>query len=297
MSVRLIERQYGNYGKCLFLENGRVTLGVTAEAGPRIIYFALEGKPNVLFEDTERRFVEDVGEFGKWYAYGGHRLWTAPEIKPDTYFPDNDAVRYGFQNGKLTVSPASDSFGRHMSVEIELDDDDASVKLTHAVENISDKPIKAAPWSVTGLAAGGVCRIPLCTRKSGYLPNRVMSLWDYTDICDPRLTLTNTEVRVRQDKYIKNAFKMGFNVEDGFAAYAVNGQIFVKQFGFEDASYPDYCCNFEVYTNHLFLECEALGELKEYQPHEKAVLRESWRLFEDTDDSEPEPEKLRQLLG
>ena len=297
MSVRLIEREYGNYGKCLFLENDAVTLGVTAEVGPRIIYFALKGLPNVLFEDTERQFIEDVGEFGSWYAYGGHRLWTAPETKPETYFPDNEEIRYAFQNGKLTVSPASESFGRKISVEIELDEHKAEVRLSHVVDNISDKPIKLAPWSVTGLAAGGVCRIPLCTRKSGYLPNRVMSLWDYSDIADPRLRMTDRDVRLRQDRYIKKAFKAGFNVEDGFAAYAVNGQIFVKQFGFEDTDYPDYCCNFEVYTNDLFLECEALGELREYQPHEKATLKENWRLFEDPDGSEPDLDKLKALLN
>lgn len=296
MSVRLIEKEYKNYGNCLFLDNGSVTLGVTAEVGPRIIYFSLADKPNVLFEDTERRFVEDVGEFGNWYAYGGHRLWTAPETKPETYFPDNGRVEHAFANGKLTVSPAAEAFGRKMSVEIKLDAESPEVRLTHSVTNTSDKPIKLAPWSVTGLAAGGVCRIPLCTRKSGYLPNRVMSLWDYSDITDPRLRMTDTDVRLRQDRYIKKAFKAGFNVEDGFAAYAVNGQTFVKQFGFEDTEYPDYCCNFEVYTNELFLECEALGELKEYAPDEKAVLCESWTLFDDPDGSEPDLEMIGELL-
>ncbi len=295
MSVILTEREYGNYGKCLFMENGAVTLGVTAEVGPRIICYSLKGMPNVLFEDAERRFVEDVGEFGSWYAYGGHRLWTAPETKPVTYFPDNDRINYTFDGGRLTVSPAADSFGRRLSVTIELGCD-SEVRITHTVENISEKPLRLAPWSVTGLAAGGVCRIPLCTRKSGYLPNRVISLWDYSDISDPRLRISDRDVRLRQDRYIKKAFKAGFNVEDGFAAYAVNGQTFVKQFGFEDADYPDYCCNFEVYTNELFLECEALGELRDYAPHEKAVLCESWRLFENPDGSEPDLESIRELL-
>ena len=298
MSVRIIEKQYKNFGKCIFLENDKAELGVTTEFGPRIIYFSLKGKPNVLLEDTERHFAENVGEFGTWYTYGGHRLWLSPEVMPQTYMPDNDPVKYTVENGKLTVSPAADVFGKHLTIEIELDPDEAKVNITHTIENVSDEPQEFAPWSITALTPGGVCKIPMCTRKSGFLANRVIGLWEYADIQDPRFKLTNTEARVYQDKLIKRAFKAGFNVEDGFSVYAVNEQYFVKEFEFDSKyNYPDYLCNFEVYTNDLFIENEALGDLRAYQPGEKAIISEKWSMFDNSDNNEPDLDKIRQMIN
>ena len=39
MSVISSKRIYKNFGECIFLDNGIITLGVTLEEGPRIIYF------------------------------------------------------------------------------------------------------------------------------------------------------------------------------------------------------------------------------------------------------------------
>ena len=39
--------------------------------------------------------------YGVWYAYGGHRIWCAPEKMPETYYPDNEAVPYSFDGGTL----------------------------------------------------------------------------------------------------------------------------------------------------------------------------------------------------
>ena len=61
MSVRVSNKQYKNFGNCVFLDNGLISLGVTVDLGPRIIYFARRGKENVLFEDVERRFTEPAG--------------------------------------------------------------------------------------------------------------------------------------------------------------------------------------------------------------------------------------------
>lgn len=296
MSVKMIEKQYKNYGKCIFLENDKVSLGVTAELGPRIIYFALKDKQNVLYEDIDRVFFEDVEGFGRWYTYGGHRLWLSPEVKPQTYQPDNDPIKYSYEKGKLIVSPAADVFGKRLSIEIELDPDEPVVRLTHIIENVSDTPQEFAPWSITALCPGGVSKVPLCTRESGFLPNRVISLWDYADLSDPRFCMTNSEARVYQDKLIKKAFKAGFNVEDGFSVYAVNEQYFVKNFGFEGLNYPDYLCNFEVFTNSLFMENEALGDLRAYMPGEKAVISESWTLIDNLENHEPDLAQIRATL-
>ena len=56
--------------------------------------------------------------------------------------------------------------------------------------------------------------------------------------------------------------------------------------------YPDFCCNFETYTNDLFLECEMLGELKKYQPGETATVREVWEISVTEDAPEKTIEQL-----
>lgn len=53
MSIISSKRTYKNFGGCIFLDNGIITLGVTVEEGPRIIY------------------CSPAGEYGTWVAYGG----------------------------------------------------------------------------------------------------------------------------------------------------------------------------------------------------------------------------------
>lgn len=297
MSVKISEKTYKNFGNCVFMDNGVVTLGVTIDVGPRIIYFSLTGEENVMFEDTEGKFHEDT-EYGTWNNYGGHRLWFSPELKPETYLPDNDKVEYNVQGDTVTFTPPKTALDKIFSISVTMSENEAKVDIAQSIENASDKPLDYAAWSITGLRPGGVSKVPMVTRKSGYLPNRVISLWDYTDLQDSRFRLTATEARIRQDVFKKNAFKVGFNVEEGFTCYAVAKQIFVKCFpGYEDVKYPDYSCNYETYTNALFLECEVLSEMRTYAPGEKASVNETWYLLENKNDDEPVLDDIRGKLG
>ena len=298
MSVSISEKEYKSYGKCVFIENDACTLAVTVGFGPRVIYFSRKGRENVMLEDTEQVFTVDVEGYGTWRNRGGHRLWVAPELLPETYYPDEAPVEYKAEGDTVTFTPPATPFGKQLRTTVRLDPDKAVAHITQSITNVGDKEADFALWSITGLTAGGTAVIPMCTRRSGYLPNRVMSLWDYSDINDPRFKLTNEYARIRQDKFIQGAFKAGFNVEDGFAAYAVNEQIFVKCFGdYQFVEYPDYSCNFEMYTNNRFLECEILGEKRRYQPGETTEVTETWHLLDNTGDIEPDLDKIRTAVG
>lgn len=298
MSVKISEKEYKSFGKCVFIENDAAALAVTIEFGPRVIFFARKGRENVMLEDPNKEFNVDVEGYGTWYNRGGHRLWVAPELLPETYFPDNAPVEYKVDGDTVTFTPPATPMGKQLETALKLDADKAVVEVTQRITNLSDKEADFALWSITGLCAGGTAVIPMCTRKSGYLPNRVMSLWDYSDIADPRFKLTNEYARIRQDKFMPGPFKAGFNVEDGFAAYAVNEQIFVKCFGdYQFVEYPDYSCNFEMYTNHQFLECEILGEKRKYQPGETTEVKETWHLLDNEGDREPQLDKIRAAVG
>ena len=54
------------------------------------------------------------------------------------------------------------------------------------------------------------------------------------------------------------------------------------------ARYPDFGCNFEVFTNPDFLELETLGPLVELQPGEVVEHVEHWWLFGDVPSGENE---------
>ncbi|MBR6873533.1 MAG: hypothetical protein IKN17_08530 [Ruminococcus sp.] len=296
MSVSYSIKSYKNFGKCVFITNGKITLGVTVELGPRVIYCALEGRENIMFVDEIRRFNVDCGSYGTWYNYGGHRLWCSPEVVPETYSPDNDPVDFRVEGNVFTFTAPATPFGKELSLIFEVSEDCPEVKVISRIRNVSDKPSEFAPWSLTCLADGSVAIMPMCTRKSGYLPNRVVSFWEYSDVADPRFKMTNTYARIRQDSFLETPFKAAFNNEDGWEAVVLKNQIFIKKISeYEFIRYPDYSCNVEVFTNDSFLECEVLGEYRAYAPGESAEIAETWKLVDAPDGYAPDIEQLREL--
>lgn len=281
MTIQCHEISYQNFGRCICLENGVIRLIATLDVGPRIIYFGTRGNENILFEDVRRDFCELTKGYGTWYAYGGHRLWSAPEVMPETYYPDNSRVVWDFTDGVLHLIPNATPFGKQFSLTVTMSDGNF-VQIRNEIRNVSDTPSMFAPWSVTGLASGGTEFIPLNQTQTGFLPNRTMALWSYSDIKDPRFVLTGSYATLLHDQKNEKAFKAGFNVTEGYIVYCAGNQIFRQSFGGYDASvqYPDFACNFETYTNQHFLECEILGALREYQPGESAVIEETWEIRE-----------------
>ena len=288
MPINYTESDYKNYGKCVFLDNGTIKLIATVDVGPRIVFFGSSDGENMLFEDIDRNFYEMNNGYGVWYAYGGHRIWLAPEVMPETYAPDNEKIEAIFDNGVLNLRPAKTIFDKQFEIIITMGEGN-SVIVENRITNCSDKSAEFAPWAVTGLAAGGTEIIPLCKTDNGFLPNRTMALWSYSDIKDERFELKNDYAVLKQDRNKKQPFKVGFNVTDNQIIYIKDRQVMKVSFDdYRQISYPDFCCNFETFTNDLFLECEILGELKMYKPGETASVREVWEVSA-TNDS---PEKV-----
>ena len=278
MTIQCYETEYQNFGRCVCLENGFIKLMATVDVGPRIIYFSTRGNRNILFEDINRDFYEMNKGYGIWYAYGGHRLWSAPEKMPETYYPDNHRVNYTYKDGVLTLEPRETISGKQFRLTVEFVSDHA-VRVRNTIVNVSETPQCFAPWSVTGFASGGTEFIPLNRAETGFLPNRTMALWSYSDVKDERFELNNGYALVKQDSKKKNPFKAGFNVTGKQIVYIKDQQVLKVTFDdYKKIEYPDFCCNFETYTNDLFLECEILGELKTYQPGETASVREVWEI-------------------
>lgn len=89
---------YGGWENCIRLSNDLVDLIVTTDVGPRIIRFGFVGGDNEFQE-----FEETMGMRGgdEWRAYGGHRLWHAPEANPRSHYPDNVPVEVA-EDGEFT---------------------------------------------------------------------------------------------------------------------------------------------------------------------------------------------------
>ena len=165
------------------------------------------------------------------------------------------------------------------------------MEISHEIRNVSGAIVTLAPWAMTVCAAGAVEIFPQSGKDNGLLSNRRNVFWSYSDINDERFFLGNRYGTLRQVKGAPGKFKIGMNNEDGWAAVVNRGQIFLKNFSMEiDGNYPDYGCNFETFTNGIFLECESLGELKTLKNGQTVSLVEDWELIECSDTFDPRNE-------
>jgi len=268
--------EYKGWKNNVRLTNDKIELVVTLDVGPRIIRFGYIGSKNVLKE-----FSDQIGQRGEkeWMIRGGHRFWHAPEEKPRTYEPDNqpvECIEIGDQSVLLRPK-AETKNGIQKELEIALNPD-GTVKLLHRLKNIGRWPIEAAPWALTVMDMGGVAVLPLPEKRPHnevLLPDFPLVVWPYTDFSDKRLSLGRRFITLKQDKFL-GPIKIGMAKQDTIA-YLVHDQVFIKKFNYhEGASYPDFGCNCELFTNNDMLELESLGSLQTIEPGSFIEHAENW---------------------
>jgi hypothetical protein len=269
----------------LRLTNGTVEVGVPADYGPRVTHYGFVGGPN-LFGDGAGAQRETPR--GLWRAYGGHRLWAAPERFPETYTIDDRAPAIEASERRAVLRRARDpDTGLVTSMEIELDPDGTGVLVRHAIANEGDAPRELAPWGLTVVRSGGVALIPNPERRSqreALLPARTMALWSYTDLTDARFAFGPEFLRLRCDPAHPAPAKIGVACERGWFAYLAERTAFVVRASYDpSASYPDRGCSVEVYTEGGFCEVETLAPLTTLAPGAIAVHAERWSLAADVD--------------
>lgn len=266
---------------CCKLSNAEVELVVTTGVGPRILRYSFIGEENMLGEAPDAVAKTELGE---WRAWGGHRLWTAPEAKPRSYAPDNDPLTFEAEgeNGIRLVQQA-DASGVQKEMTIVLDAAGTGVSVHHKITNRNLWAIEAAPWALTIMNGGGEAIFPQEPFRAWVdylLPARPLVLWHYTDLTDPRWNLGQKYIRLRSDEQNPEPQKIGLLNKQGWAAYLRGETLFVKRAAYvEGATYPDYNCNFETYTAGTFIELESLGPIKRLEPDESADHTERWFLL------------------
>ena len=285
---------YRGWENAYRISNGTVELVVLADVGPRVISYSFVGGENIFHEVAEQAGLTGGKDFR---LYGGHRLWVWPEVQR-TYFPDNSAVAVCHDNNVVRftaplegVSPGSNL---QKELEIQLNEVGSRVTVSHRITNRDTQTTELAPWAPTMMKAGGRAILPLPPRaamdKDHFQSVGPLTLWSFTDFADARWRLGTEFVQLRQQSNPTGRFQeqmTGVFNPAGWGAYVLNGTVFVKRaLATPGAQYPDFGCNFEVFTNPEFLELESLGPKVQLGPGESTMHTEIWSLFQNVPEGE-----------
>lgn len=279
---------YNGAANNIRLSNGVVELVLATDYGPRIMRYAPVGGA----EDANVfATLPDIGlktDLGQWYIRGGHRLWHAPEGKPRSYVPDNDPVQVVREGDTIKlIQPVEAGTGIQKEIWITLDPTTSHVTVIHRLTNKGLFPVEMACWAMSCMNKSGTAILPqepYASHDDVIDAARPMVLWSYTNLTDPRWTLGQKYVTLRQDPMLKESQKIGVLNRQGWAAYFHNTVLFLKRFACDKSkTYPDFDCNNEIYTDGNFLELETLGPIEKVQPGDSIQHREDWWLYKSID--------------
>jgi hypothetical protein len=278
--VKVEKVEYKGWRNCYRISNGEVELIATSDVGPRVIRFGFVGGQNVFKE-----FTEQLGKSGedKFQLRGGDRVWKAPEDPVATWAPDNVAVEISVTgNGLIARAPVEPLTHLRKEIEIRMAERGTDVTVVHRVSNESLFPLEYSAWALTMMAPGGVAISgfpPRGKHPANLEATNPLVMWAYTNLADKRWTFTKKYLALRQDPNNSDAQKLGMFNQHTWGAYVLNGEVFIKQAaGDAHASYPDFGCSFETFTNNEFLEMETLSPLKKVAPGETVEQTEHWSL-------------------
>ena len=262
------------HGKCLYLDNGVIEIGVPLAFGIRIAHLSFVGEENVFFVQPHdmKTFTLDSG----WRIHGGHRLWLAPE-SPADYYADNEPIEYEIDGDTVILRQRNDPLLSVIkSMEITLKEN--TVSITHRAINTGEKK-KIALWALTIMKSGGVLTIPLKERVGGYDPLTHISAWDYTDLGDERLKFGKEEIKIYHRAGKRN-LKIGVGHPAGAVSYENGNTVFKKHIPlYSDKEYADGGVSFETFISDYMTEIEGLSPFITLLPDETATYMEVWELL------------------
>jgi hypothetical protein len=279
MPVMVQRTEFKGWQNCWRIANQTVELIVTADVGPRVIFFGFTGGGRNLFKN----FESQMGRSGEaeWMIRGGSRIWIAPEDRVASYAPDNTSVEIEVQDGGLTATaPVEEPVRVQKQMVIHLDG--CRVEIVNRVKNAGLLPVEFAVWVLTVMAPGGVAVTgfpPRGTHPEDLVPSNPLIMWPFTDLTDPRWKFLRKYLVLRQDPANTSPQKLGHFNPDTWGAYFLDGDLFVKRAKADPSRrYPDFGASFETFTNAEILELETLGPLCLVGPEEWIEQTEQWEL-------------------
>ena len=300
MAIKNSEVEYAGY-ICEKLQSDYLDLYVTKSVGPRIIHLSLKDGDNLFAVLPDTKI--SIPEFDDYHLRGGHRLWYAPENPSTSYIPDDQPVDVKMLKDALHIVQSVDEpTGVQKSLSIKLSKAHPAVFVDHHLRNLGNDPIELAPWAITQMRLGGIAILPQVRGNSdryGLLPNRVLTLWPYTEINSPQLHLGDQFIFLHAH-FESGFFKIGYPNPLGWMGYFSDGTLFVKKaIYYAGADYCDMGSSSECYCNNQFLELETLGPIAVLEPGETVSHQEEWFIFPEVEFSPDEQtaSELFSLLG
>jgi hypothetical protein len=295
--VSVERRDYAGYPDSFWLSNGDLELVVPPQVGPRILRCGRPGGANVF-----HNFAHAMGKSGEpvWQNRGGHRLWAAPETALSKSL-DNGPIEVDAGDLTLTLrQPREAESGLQKEIRITLARRGCAATVLHRITNRNRWPIRFAPWALSVMRPGGTAITgfpPRFRHDERLLPTNPLVMWGYTDFSDPRWRFTRRFLLLRQDPAAAAPQKTGLFAENTWAAYWVEGELFVKRArAVLGAEYPDYNCSVEIFTNAAMLEIETLGPLATVEPGASIEHIEQWSLSRASDPTAATDEELAELF-
>ena len=300
--VRIERTKYAGWPNCYRLTNGEVELIATSDVGPRIMRCGFVGGQNFFAE-----FAGQLGKSGEsqWMPRGGHRLWIAPEIQPETYALDNAPVEAAVNGNTLTLrQPIEPETFLQKEIAVKLDEN-GGVTVTHRISNKGSKPMQFGPWVLSMMAPGGLAMAafpPRAGHDQVLLPTNPLVMWAYTDFTDTRWKFRKRYLLLQHDPSNIYPQKVGLFNENTVCAYLLGTELFIKRTTAKlNTSYPDFGTSAQLFANGEFLELETLGPLVDLLPGYSATHVERWALhknvvFRSTDDDDEIDRVLLPLL-
>jgi hypothetical protein len=280
-AVKVERTEYKGWPNCYCVSNGEIELVVTGDVGPRVIRFGFVGGQNLFKE-----YPEQLGRSGeeKFQLRGGDRVWKAPEDPIATWAPDNVAVEVKTTaTGLVAREPVEPLTKLQKEIEIDMAPSGTQVTVIHRITNKSLFPLEFAPWALTMMAQGGIAITgfpPRGKHPVNLEATNPLVMWAYTNLADPRWKFTKKYMMLQQDPNNSDAQKLGLFNPDTWAGYLLNGELFVKRAAADPAAtYTDFGCSFEIFTNNDFLEMETLGPMTKVLPEHTVEHAERWALF------------------
>ena len=275
MIMNITNEKHSIFGNTLFVEYGKIKLGIALEYGIRISHLSYDNSENLFFEQPA--CMKELSTPDGWRVRGGHRLWIAPESK-DVYYPDNDAVSCDVKENTIIICQKNDPWLEiEKSIEIVFLSEN-SVKVIHKIKNTASKLRRCSLWGISSMAGGGTEQISLDVREGGYDPLHKITMWDYTSLGDERAVYERDLITLTHYPTSKK-YKIGVGHPKGNVRYINKGVVFEKCYEInKNEEYPDGDVSFETFMCDHMVEIESLSPLYDIKPGESASHTEIWKL-------------------
>lgn len=268
------KKSFGKRALCYEITLNHMKMIVSADVGPRILFFGFKDGENVLFHDTEENI-----SIGEMKLYGGHRFWISPETK-NTYAIDNIPCKV-IEN-KDSISFIAFDPVTEMEKNLTILDKNGRFLVRHILTNKGKLLYSGAIWALTCIPPKkGIIFFPWGNKGDWKLKKIVY--WQRW-AGEATTNIKSSQFVPEEDLFLiypsGETGKVGTTGYEGFVGVTTDNYTFIKKFNFIDgAIYPDDNCAIQVYTSERFCELETLSPMYTLLPNVEYIHDEEWILL------------------